>query len=47
MHSDLLLQIASRIEAAVQMYATVRDVADRAEWKREFELEKVNCLISA
>jgi hypothetical protein len=47
MDSDSLLQIASRIEAAVQTYGTVRDIADRVEWKHQFELEKVNCLISA
>jgi hypothetical protein len=45
MDSDSLLQITSRIEAAVQAYGTVRDlvrdVKDRAEWKRHFELERV------
>jgi hypothetical protein len=40
-----LLQIASRIEAAVKSYVSVRDVTDRAEWKHHFDEEKVSALI--
>ncbi|KAI9429984.1 hypothetical protein H4582DRAFT_2064326 [Lactarius indigo] len=36
-----LLHIAARVEAAVASYVSVRDVADRAEWERRFEEEKV------
>ena len=39
MHS--LLHIATRIEAAVTSYVSIRHVADRAEWERRFEAEKV------
>jgi hypothetical protein len=39
-----LLSIASRIEAAVATYVSVRDVTDRAEWKRHFDEEKVSAL---
>ncbi|KAH9032698.1 hypothetical protein EDB85DRAFT_2145449 [Lactarius pseudohatsudake] len=35
-----LLSIASRIEAAVATYVSVRDVTDRAEWKHHFDEEK-------
>ncbi|KAI9429532.1 hypothetical protein H4582DRAFT_2065117 [Lactarius indigo] len=35
-----LLSIASVIEAAVAAYVSVRDVTDRAEWKRHLEKEK-------
>ncbi|KAI9428847.1 hypothetical protein H4582DRAFT_2090828 [Lactarius indigo] len=36
-----LLHIAARVEATVASYVSVRDVADRAEWERRFEEEKV------
>ncbi|KAI9447438.1 hypothetical protein H4582DRAFT_2067999 [Lactarius indigo] len=35
-----LLSIASVIEAAIAAYVSVRDVTDRAEWKRHLEKEK-------
>ncbi|KAH9022868.1 hypothetical protein EDB84DRAFT_1441102 [Lactarius hengduanensis] len=35
-----LLSIASKIEAAVATYVSVRDVTDRAEWRRHFDEEK-------
>src|SRR6266702_580517 len=38
---DSLLHIAARIEAAIASYVSVRYVADRAEWERCFEAEKV------
>ncbi len=38
---DSLLHIAARIEAAIASYVSVCYVADRAEWERCFEAEKV------
>jgi len=37
-----LLSIASKIEAAVAAYVSVRDVTDMAEWRRHFDEEKVS-----
>jgi hypothetical protein len=39
-----LLQIASRIEAAVQAYILVKDVTDSAVWKHHFEEERVSAI---
>ncbi|KAI9430695.1 hypothetical protein H4582DRAFT_2063483 [Lactarius indigo] len=36
-----LLHITARVEAAVASYVSVHNVADRAEWERHFEEEKV------
>jgi hypothetical protein len=37
-----LLQIASRVEAAVEAYTSVREFADKEEWKAQFDLEMVS-----
>ena len=37
-----LLQIASKVEAAVQAYISVRDFANKQEWKEGFEGELVS-----
>ena len=37
-----LLHIASRVEAAHATYISVRDFADREEWKARFKGEKVS-----
>jgi hypothetical protein len=37
-----LLHIASRVEAAVEAYISVRDISDRGEWKENFRGEKVS-----
>jgi len=37
-----LLQIASRVEAAVGAYNSVQDIADKQEWKAEFKKELVS-----
>jgi len=37
-----LLQIASRVEAAVEAYAFVRDFADKEMWASQFEMELVS-----
>jgi len=37
-----LLQIASRVEAAVEAYTSVWDFADREVWKSQFEIELVS-----
>ena len=37
-----LLHIASRVEAAVEAYMSVRDISDRGEWKEKFRGEKVS-----
>jgi len=38
---DALLQIASRIEAAVEAYKSVWDFSDSSEWKKNFAWEMV------
>src|SRR6266702_601441 len=38
---DSLLHIATRIEAAITSYVSIRHVADRAEWEHRIEAEKV------
>ena len=37
-----ILQIAARVEAAVEAYASVRDFADEREWKKLFRGELVS-----
>jgi hypothetical protein len=37
-----LLQIASKVEAAVKAYISVRDFADREEWKEKLQGEMVS-----
>jgi hypothetical protein len=37
-----LLQIASKVEAAVGAYNSIQDIADRQEWKAGFERELVS-----
>ena len=37
-----LLQIASRVEAAVEAYIPVRDFADQEKWKKMFKKELVS-----
>jgi hypothetical protein len=39
-----LLHIASRVEAAVNSYVSVRDTADSTEWKHQFNQEKVSAV---
>jgi hypothetical protein len=41
-----LLYIASRIEAAVASYVSVRPVTNPEEWKRKFGEEKVSGALS-
>jgi len=36
------LKIASRVEAAIEAYISVRDFADREEWKGKFRGEMVS-----
>jgi hypothetical protein len=36
------LQIASRVEAAVEAYVSVRDFAKGEEWKEKFDEENVS-----
>jgi hypothetical protein len=36
------LQIASRVEAAVAAYISVRDFSDSQEWREKFNGEKVS-----
>jgi hypothetical protein len=36
------LEIASRVEAAVEAYISVRDFADKQMWKKKFEVELVS-----
>jgi len=38
---DALLQITSRIEAAVEAYKSVWDFSDSSEWKKKFAWEMV------
>jgi hypothetical protein len=40
--SDLLLQTASRVEAAVEAYVSVRDLGKTDEWKERFREESVS-----
>jgi len=40
-----LLSYASRIQAAVQSYCSVKDVADKEKWKTMFLKEMVRCTI--
>lgn len=40
-----LLQIASRVEAAVQAYISVQGIMDREEWKEHFKVEMVSAHI--
>ena len=37
-----ILQIAFRVEAAVEAYISVQDFADREEWKAKFKRELVS-----
>jgi len=37
-----LLQIASKVEAAMKAYITVQDFADRGEWKEKFQGEMIS-----
>ncbi len=37
-----LLQIASKVDAAMKAYITVRDFVDRGEWKEKFQGEMVS-----
>src|SRR6266699_2111642 len=37
-----LLQIASKVEAAMKAYITVQDFADKEEWKEKFQGEMVS-----
>jgi hypothetical protein len=37
-----LLQIASRVEAAVEAYTSVQDLVDAQEWRERFREEKVS-----
>jgi len=37
-----LLLIASRVEAAVNSYVSVRDITDKEAWKANFQREKVS-----
>jgi hypothetical protein len=37
-----LLSIASRVEAAVDSYVSVRDMTDEKEWRAEFDRERVS-----
>jgi hypothetical protein len=39
---SVFLQIASRVEAAVEAYRSVRDIADREQWVEEFKKEFVS-----
>jgi hypothetical protein len=39
---DSLLQIASRVEAAVEAYNSVRDFAKKEEWVKKFDEERVS-----
>jgi hypothetical protein len=43
---DSLLHIASRIEAAVNSYVSVRPVTNTEEWKCKFDKEKVSGIFS-
>jgi len=36
------LQIASRVEAAVEAYKSVKEIADKQEWRANFEGEFVS-----
>lgn len=36
------LQIASRVEAAVEAYTSVREFADERVWKESFKMELVS-----
>jgi hypothetical protein len=40
-----LLRIASRVEAAVAAYITVRDFANKQEWRAKFKRELVSVVI--
>jgi hypothetical protein len=44
--SDGLLRIASRVEAAVEAYVSVRDFAKKEAWKTKFEEEQVSAQCS-
>jgi hypothetical protein len=44
--SDGLLRIASRVEAAVEAYVSVRDFAKKEAWKIKFEEEQVSAQCS-
>jgi len=37
-----LLEMASRVEAAAEVYATVKDFADADEWRVKFKVERVS-----
>lgn len=37
-----LLHIASRVEAAEEVYSSVRSFTDKAQWKAKFEEEMVS-----
>ena len=39
---DTLLQIASRVEAAVEAYTSVHDFADQEQWRKMFKKELVS-----
>ncbi len=39
---SVFLQIASRVEAAVEAYKSVRDITDREQWVEEFKKEFVS-----
>jgi hypothetical protein len=40
--SDTLLQIASRVQAAVEAYVSVRDFANKEQWENKFKGELVS-----
>jgi hypothetical protein len=39
---ETVLQIASRVEAAMEAYNSIQDVADKQEWKAKFKEELVS-----